>query len=140
VVAPFYEDDVRHLGKNFHFELEDMLLMRAASGNFDRSTLRPDAVVGDIGGNPLSIAVVIGAFAALSKQTDYLCVFLVRCTHTARCSVNDERALAGTRQPVGGYQRQRDQCSVQPGRTFPSGTHLEARRRGVSNGRRGATG
>jgi nucleoside-diphosphate-sugar epimerase len=67
-VAPFYEGDVRHLGPNFYFDQEDLLRERAAAGDFDWAILRPDAVVGDIGGNPLNIAVVIGAFAALSKQ------------------------------------------------------------------------
>lgn len=67
-VAPFYEDDARHLAPNFYYEQEDLLREHAARGHFDWSILRPDAVIGDIGGNPLNIAVVIGAFAALSKQ------------------------------------------------------------------------
>jgi nucleoside-diphosphate-sugar epimerase len=67
-VAPFYEDDVRHLAPNFYFDQEDLLRERAAAGDFDWSILRPDAVIGDIGGNPMNIAVVIGAFAALSKH------------------------------------------------------------------------
>lgn len=69
-VAPFYEDDVRHLAPNFYFEQEDLLRERAAAGDFDWSILRPDAVIGDIGGNPMNIAVVIGAFAALSRQAN----------------------------------------------------------------------
>ncbi|TWI55075.1 nucleoside-diphosphate-sugar epimerase [Pseudomonas duriflava] len=66
--APFYEDDPRHLAPNFYYTQEDLLRERAAQGEFEWSILRPDVVVGDIAGNPMNIALVIGAFAALSKQ------------------------------------------------------------------------
>ncbi|WP_434140179.1 SDR family oxidoreductase [Pseudomonas luteola] len=66
--APFYEDDPRHLSPNFYYTQEDLLRERAAQGEFEWSILRPDVVVGDIAGNPMNIALVIGAFAALSKQ------------------------------------------------------------------------
>lgn len=67
-VAPFYEDDPRHLAPNFYYDQEDLLRKYAKRGDFDWSILRPDAVIGDTGGNPMNIAMVIGAFAALSKQ------------------------------------------------------------------------
>ena len=67
-VAPFYEDDPRHLAPNFYYDQEDVLRRHAGRGDFDWSILRPDAVIGAIGGNPMNIAMVIGAFAALSKQ------------------------------------------------------------------------
>lgn len=67
-VAPFYEDDPRHLAANFYYDQEDLLRKYADRGDFDWSILRPDAVIGDIGGNPMNIALVIGAFAALSRQ------------------------------------------------------------------------
>lgn len=66
--APFYEDDPRHLSPNFYYTQEDLLRERAALGEFEWSILRPDVVVGDIAGNPMNIALVIGAFATLSKQ------------------------------------------------------------------------
>jgi nucleoside-diphosphate-sugar epimerase len=66
-VAPFYEDDPRHLAPNFYYAQEDILRERAAEGDFEWSILRPDVVVGDIAGNPMNIAMVIGVFAALSK-------------------------------------------------------------------------
>jgi nucleoside-diphosphate-sugar epimerase len=34
-VAPFYEDDARHLAPNFYFGQEDLLRERAAAGDFD---------------------------------------------------------------------------------------------------------
>jgi len=66
--APFYEDDPRHLGPNFYYAQEDLLRERAAAGEFDWSILRPDVVVGDIAGNPMNIVMVMGVFAALSRE------------------------------------------------------------------------
>jgi len=67
-LAPFYEDDPRHLGPNFYYAQEDLLRERAAAGKFEWSILRPDVVVGDIVGNPMNIVMVMGVFAALSRQ------------------------------------------------------------------------
>jgi nucleoside-diphosphate-sugar epimerase len=67
-VAPFYEDDPRHLSPNFYYAQEDILRERAAAGEFEWSILRPDVVVGDIAGNPMNIVMVMGVFAALSKE------------------------------------------------------------------------
>jgi nucleoside-diphosphate-sugar epimerase len=67
-LAPFYEDDPRHLGPNFYYAQEDLLRERAAAGEFEWSILRPDVVVGDIAGNPMNIVMVMGVFAALSRQ------------------------------------------------------------------------
>jgi nucleoside-diphosphate-sugar epimerase len=66
-VAPFYEDDPRHLPPNFYYVQEDLLRERGAAGDFEWSILRPDVVVGDTVGNPMNIVMVIGVFAALSK-------------------------------------------------------------------------
>jgi nucleoside-diphosphate-sugar epimerase len=66
--APFYEDDPRHLSPNFYYVQEDLLRERGAAGDFEWSILRPDVVVGDIVGNPMNIVMVMGAFAALSRE------------------------------------------------------------------------
>jgi nucleoside-diphosphate-sugar epimerase len=66
--APFYEDDPRHLTPNFYYAQEDLLRERSAAGEFEWSILRPDVVVGDIAGNPMNIVMVMGVFAALSRQ------------------------------------------------------------------------
>jgi len=66
--APFYEDDPRHLTPNFYYVQEDELRRRGAAGEFDWSILRPDVVVGDIVGNPMNIVMVMGVFAALSRE------------------------------------------------------------------------
>lgn len=68
VEAPFYEDETpRHLPPNFYYTQEDSLRSKAASGGYGWSILRPDVVVGDVVGNPMNIAMVIGVYAALSK-------------------------------------------------------------------------
>lgn len=66
--APFYEDDPRHMTPNFYYVQEDLLRERASAGDFEWSILRPDVVVGDIAGNPMNIVMVMGVFAALSKE------------------------------------------------------------------------
>ncbi len=69
VQAPFFEDTPRHMPPNFYFTQEDTLRRRAAAGEFGFSILRPDVVVGDVAGNPMNIAMVIGVFATLCKAT-----------------------------------------------------------------------
>ncbi|NPD69217.1 SDR family oxidoreductase [Lichenicola cladoniae] len=69
VVAPFYEDDIRHIPPNFYYTQEDTLRRRSGLGEFDWTILRPDVVVGDVAGNAMNIAMVIGTFAAICKAT-----------------------------------------------------------------------
>lgn len=68
VPTPFYEDASRHLAANLYFAQEDVLRERQQAGELEWSILRPDAVLGDIAGNPLNIAMVIGAYAALCRD------------------------------------------------------------------------
>ncbi len=70
VQAPFYEDSVRHIPPNFYYTQEDTLRRRAEAGEFDWSVLRPDIIIGDVAGNPMNMAMVIGVFAAISKATN----------------------------------------------------------------------
>ena len=69
VLAPFYEDSVRHIPPNFYYTQEDTLRRRAGASEFDWAILRPDVVIGDVAGNPMNMAMVIGVFAAISKAT-----------------------------------------------------------------------
>jgi nucleoside-diphosphate-sugar epimerase len=66
--TPFYEDDPRHLAINFYQQQEDLLRERSLHGQFSWTALRPDAIVGDIAGNPMNIALVLGVYAALSRD------------------------------------------------------------------------
>jgi nucleoside-diphosphate-sugar epimerase len=68
-VTPFYENASRYVGSNFYFGQEDLLRERAAAGEGSWVALRPDAVIGDVMGNVMNIAAVIGVFAALTKQS-----------------------------------------------------------------------
>jgi nucleoside-diphosphate-sugar epimerase len=69
VPTPFYEDASRHLAANLYFAQEDVLRERQLAGELEWSILRPDAVLGDIAGNPFNIAMVIGAYAALCRES-----------------------------------------------------------------------
>ncbi|MCQ2030527.1 SDR family oxidoreductase [Stutzerimonas zhaodongensis] len=95
--APFYEDETpRHLGPNFYYDQEDLLRERGERGDFEWSILRPDVVVGDIAGNPMNIALVIGAFAALSQETGVPLRFpgSVRTYREVLAQLTDARWLA----------------------------------------------
>jgi len=69
VLAPFYETDIRHIPPNFYYTQADTLQRRAAEGEFDWSILRPDIIIGDVAGNAMNMAMVIGVFAAFCKAT-----------------------------------------------------------------------
>ncbi len=69
VRAPFREDGPRHLPPNFYYTQEDTLRRAAVERGLEFTLLRPDVVVGDVVGNPMNIAMVIGAFAAISRAT-----------------------------------------------------------------------
>ena len=69
VHAPFYEDTPRHVPPNFYFTQEDALRRHAEVGGFGWSILRPDVVVGDVAGNAMNIAMVVGVYAAICHAT-----------------------------------------------------------------------
>jgi nucleoside-diphosphate-sugar epimerase len=66
VVTPARESDPPHMPPNLYMAQEAALRERAAKSRWDYVALRPDVVVGDIWGNPMNIALVVGAFAATS--------------------------------------------------------------------------
>lgn len=68
VRTPARESDPPHMPPNIYIAQEQQLRERAQAASWDYVALRPDVVVGDIYGNPMNIAVVIGAFAAISKE------------------------------------------------------------------------
>ena len=67
VQTPARESDPPHMPPNLYLAQEAQLRARAARSRWDYVALRPDVVVGDIHGNPMNIAVVVGVFAALSR-------------------------------------------------------------------------
>lgn len=67
VRTPARESDPPHMPPNLYQAQEAQLRQRAADSSWDIVVLRPDLVVGDVHGNPMNIALVIGVFAELSR-------------------------------------------------------------------------
>jgi len=67
VRTPARESDPPHMPPNLYQAQEAQLRARAEKARWDYVALRPDVVVGDIFGNPMNIAVVVGAFAEISR-------------------------------------------------------------------------
>ena len=67
VPTPARESDPPHMPPNLYMAQEAALRDRAARSRWDYVALRPDVVVGDIWGNPMNIALVVGAFAEISR-------------------------------------------------------------------------
>jgi nucleoside-diphosphate-sugar epimerase len=67
VRTPARESDPPHMPPNIYLAQEAQLKARAERSRWDYVALRPDVVVGDIHGNPMNIAVVVGVFAELSR-------------------------------------------------------------------------
>lgn len=68
VKTPMRETDPRHMPPNFYYDLEEALVEHASSGGWSYTLLRPDIVLGAIAGQPLNLAMVIGAYAALCRE------------------------------------------------------------------------
>jgi nucleoside-diphosphate-sugar epimerase len=67
VPTPARESDPPHMPPNLYMAQEAALRERAARSQWDYVALRPDVVIGDIWGNPMNIALVVGAFAEISR-------------------------------------------------------------------------
>jgi nucleoside-diphosphate-sugar epimerase len=68
VRTPARESDPSHMPPNIYLSQQAQLKARAANSAWDNVALRPDVVVGDIFGNPINIALVVGVFAELSRE------------------------------------------------------------------------
>jgi nucleoside-diphosphate-sugar epimerase len=68
VRTPARESDPIHMPPNLYLAQEAELRERAARSSWDYVALRPDVIVGDVYGNPMNIALVIGVFAAISRE------------------------------------------------------------------------
>jgi nucleoside-diphosphate-sugar epimerase len=68
VKTPMRESDPRHMPPNFYYDLEDILSEHSAKGDWSFTLLRPDVVLGALPGQPLNLAMVIGAYAALCRE------------------------------------------------------------------------
>jgi nucleoside-diphosphate-sugar epimerase len=66
--TPAREDDPRLMGPNFYYDQEDSLRERQVGQKWHFSVLRPEAVCGYAVGNPMNLTMVIGVYAAISKE------------------------------------------------------------------------
>jgi nucleoside-diphosphate-sugar epimerase len=66
--TPAREDDPRLMSPNFHYDQEDFLRDRQSGKNWSFTILRPKAVSGFAIGNPTNLIMVIGVYAAISKE------------------------------------------------------------------------
>jgi hypothetical protein len=55
-------------GPNFYYDQEDFLKERQSGWQWHYSVLRPEAVCGFAVGNPINLIMVIGVYAAISKE------------------------------------------------------------------------
>jgi len=67
VRTPARESDPPHMPPNIYLAQEAQLKASAEGSRWDYVALRPDVVVGDIHGNRMNIALVVGAFAEISR-------------------------------------------------------------------------
>ncbi|MBB2168127.1 SDR family oxidoreductase [Gluconacetobacter aggeris] len=65
---PARESDPPHMPPNLYMAQEATLRERAKRSAWNYVALRPDVVVGDVTGNPMNIALVVGVFATISQK------------------------------------------------------------------------
>ncbi|BAU97158.1 NAD-dependent epimerase/dehydratase [Corynebacterium suranareeae] len=66
--TPAKESDPRLIGPHFYATQEDILRERAQQDGFSFTALRPEGVTGYATGNPMNLLLVIGVYAAISKE------------------------------------------------------------------------
>ncbi|CAI9119211.1 SDR family oxidoreductase [Brytella acorum] len=67
VRTPARENDPPHMPPNLYMAQEEVLRAYAGRASWDYVALRPDVVVGDVIGNPMNIALIVGVFAEISR-------------------------------------------------------------------------
>lgn len=66
--TPAKESDPRSMPPNFYYDQEDFLRARAEGRSWTWTALRPEAVGGFAVGNPLNLLLLIGVYAAVSRE------------------------------------------------------------------------
>jgi nucleoside-diphosphate-sugar epimerase len=66
--TPAREDDPRLMSPNFYYDQEDFLRERQTGKSWNFTVFRPEAVSGYAIGNPMNLTMVIGVYAAISKE------------------------------------------------------------------------
>ncbi|TWT01570.1 SDR family oxidoreductase [Planomicrobium sp. CPCC 101079] len=68
IKTPAKETDARHMPPNFYYDQEDYMREAQLGKEWTWTILRPDVVCGFSIGKPMNLAMVIGAYAAISKE------------------------------------------------------------------------
>lgn len=68
IKTPAKETDPRHMPPNFYYDQEDYMRETQKGKNWTWTILRPDVVCGFSVGKPMNLAMVIGAYASISKE------------------------------------------------------------------------
>lgn len=66
--TPAKETDPRLIAPHFYYTQEDLLRRNATERGFAFTALRPEGVTGYATGNPMNLLLVIGVYAAISKE------------------------------------------------------------------------
>lgn len=66
--TPAKESDPRLIAPHFYYTQEDLLRQTGADRGFTFTALRPEGVTGYATGNPMNLLLVIGVYAAISKE------------------------------------------------------------------------
>ena len=105
VPTPARESDPPHMPPNLYMAQEAALRERAARSRWDYVALRPDVVVGDIWGNPMNIALVVGAFAEISRAVGVPLRFPGTDKAFGQLVQFTDARPACAREPLGGDER-----------------------------------
>ncbi|MEZ5741105.1 MAG: SDR family oxidoreductase [Burkholderiaceae bacterium] len=68
--TPAREDDPRHLGINYYYAQQDLLLARQAHGHWHSTLLRPHVICGHGVTSTQNLLTVVGVFAALARAAN----------------------------------------------------------------------
>lgn len=66
--TPAKEDDPRHMPPNFYYDQWDWLAERQQGKRWHFSAARPHSICGTAVGNPMNLPMVIGIYAAISRE------------------------------------------------------------------------
>ncbi|OBC17137.1 NAD-dependent dehydratase [Mycobacterium sp. 852013-50091_SCH5140682] len=66
--TPAREDDPRLIVPNFYYDQDDILREYAATGGFEFTIFRPEAVMGYAQGTPMNLLMVLAAYVTITKK------------------------------------------------------------------------
>jgi nucleoside-diphosphate-sugar epimerase len=108
--TPAKETDPRLIAPHFYYTQEDLLRQVGAERGFSFTALRPEGVTGYATGNPMNLLLVIGVYAAISKELGLPMRFPgTRAAYEALYQTTDAELLARATVWAGSAQSASDQ-------------------------------